>query len=196
MAIKTLLQQDAELLHKQANAVIEINSKEVIKAIKDLSDTMRAQDLVGIAAPQIGYDQQLFVTEVRTTKARAQNFTDKLRIFINPKLISSSKKTAVIYEGCGSYSDTEYFGPVRRSCEITVEALDSKGKKFHLQCDGLLARVILHELDHLAGHLFPDHIQDPKKMINKQKYLEEIKNLPKYIQAQKVTVKKFNYLDH
>jgi len=196
MSVKQVLQQEAALLHQQTHPVTAVSDPEVVKVIADLTDTMRDQDLVGLAAPQIGSDLQIFVTEVRTTSIRVQEFTDELRVFINPKLISASKATVVIYEGCGSCADREHFGPVTRAKKVTVAATDQYGKKFQLECDGLLARVIQHELDHLSGLLFPDRISDNKLLISRQIYLNKIKNSPEHLRAQTVTVKKITYLDH
>jgi len=67
-------------------------------------------------------------------------------------LVKSSKEKVVIWEGCGCVGQVDmFFGPVTRAKEITVEAFDENGKKFQIHTDGIMARVILHELDHLEG---------------------------------------------
>ena len=150
--------------------------------------------LNGIAAPQIAENYSIFITHARNTKSRNLGKEDELRIFINPKLTYISKETSTIYEGCGSVCDTHLFGPVERPKEITVDALDEEGNTFSLTCDGILARVILHELDHLQGIEFIQIIKDYKQMISQEYYVKNIKNSKEQIAASiitKIDYKKF-----
>jgi peptide deformylase len=76
----------------------------------------------------------------------------------------------VIYEGCGSVAYAKLFAPVRRPEKITIEALDENGNIFRLSADGMLARVIQHEFDHLNGIEFTEKITDMRKIMSSEEY--------------------------
>lgn len=92
MATKKTTQIGNPILRAKAEVVKDIKSKSVKNLITDLTDTMRANNLVGIAAPQIGKSLRIFVTEIRKTKLRKSDVVDKFRVFINPRIVSVSKK--------------------------------------------------------------------------------------------------------
>jgi len=153
--IKTIQIGDPRL--KVENVVVkDFSDLKVKKVIEDLKDTMIKNDLIGMAAPQIGYNYKIFITQPRKTKARKLLKGDKLRIYINPKIVKSSREQNIIYEGCGSVLNGNLFGPVERPKEITIEAYDEEGEKFQIRCDGILARVIQHENDHMVGIEFTE----------------------------------------
>ncbi|MDP2874369.1 MAG: peptide deformylase [bacterium] len=189
MAVRDILQIGDPRLKAKNKVVTNHKSQRVQRVLKDLVDTMLSNELVGIAAPQIGENYQILVTEPRKTELRATDQTDKLRLYLNPKIIQFSKQKNVIYEGCGSVVHAELFGPVQRPKRITIEADDGKGKKFRLECDGLLARVIQHEYDHLSGIEFTEKIINYKKLTSLAFYLKEIKNSPAQTKASKITIK-------
>lgn len=114
--------------------------------------TMQDNRGIGLAGPQVGVMERLFVVRVPE---------DEPRVFINPLITAVSPDTGRYEEGClsipGVYAD------VTRPREITVEAWDEKGNRFSLDAEGLLARVILHEYDHLEGRLFIDHLSVRKR---------------------------------
>ena len=160
------------------NPIIRAKSKEVVvsskqnKAIvKNLIDSMRYHGLVGMAAPQIGINKRIFVTEIRKTKARKPSSLDPVRVFINPKILSMSRKKELGYEGCGSVAAGGLFGNVKRSGAVVVEAFNEKGKKFRLRTSGLLARIIQHEFDHLEGKVFLDRLANMKSIMSREEYL-------------------------
>lgn len=194
MAVRKTLQIGDPKLKAKNTPVKEIKSTKVSKLIKDLTDTMRKNELVGIAAPQIGENYQAFITEVRKTKSRSVKEIDELRVFINPKITNFSKVENLIYEGCGSVLNGNLFGPVKRPKEIIVEAIDKKGKRFQLKCDGLLARVIQHEYDHLNGIEFTEKVSDYKKLMDYEHYKKYIRKSPLQVANSKITLKEVNYL--
>jgi peptide deformylase len=112
----------------------------------------REHDGVAIAAPQIGVPLRVFVV---AESAYEEDAKHKPLVFINPKIIKKSKKTAVMQEGC--LSVRWVYGKTRRSVGATVEAYDEDGKKFTYGGNGLLAHIFQHEIDHLEGVLFIDH---------------------------------------
>lgn len=187
MAVQKVIQIGHPALKAKNKTVKSFKSPKIQKLIKDLVETMRKEELIGISAPQIGQNYQVFVTEPRKTKTRRGDQIDKLRVYINPKIILFSKEQDIIYEGCGSVAKGRLFGPVKRSSEITIEAFDKKGKKFQLYCDGILARVIQHEYDHLQGIEFIEKIQDLRKLIDVEFYRRYIKNSKEQQKASKIT---------
>lgn len=173
MAVKKVIEAGDPRLKAKNKIVSNFNSSQSQKLIKDLIDTMRKTDLIGIAASQIGENYMVFVTQPRNTQARKLGKTDKLRVYINPKITYKSKTQNIIYEGCGSVG---LFGPVSRSAEIEVQAIDEKGQKFSLRADGILARVIQHEYDHLNGIEFIQKVNDYSKIIVEKHYRKNIRN--------------------
>ena len=147
------------------------NTKVTKKVITDLIDSMRHHGLVGMAAPQIGTSLRIFVTEIRKTQYRNKEQSEKLRVFINPRITSFSKKTIKAWEGCGSVASANLFGMTRRPTSIRIVAQDQNGEKFELEAKGLLAQVIQHEMDHLNGRVFTDHA-DPKTYMSRPEYLK------------------------
>ena len=169
MIIKNIIQIGNPILSRKSKVVVAIGSSETQRVIKNLVDSVRYHGLVGMAASQIGEKLRIFVTEVRSTKYR-QLKNDKLRVYINPKIIWSSKKQVVIYEGCGSVAYAKLFAPVRRPEKIIIEAYNEKGDKFQLKADGMLSRVIQHEYDHLDGMEFTEKITDMRKIMSLEEY--------------------------
>lgn len=169
MIIKEIIQVGNPILSRGSKFVAKINSEETQRVIKNLVDSMRFHDLIGIAASQIGEKLRIFVTEVRKTKYRNIE-KDRLRVYINSKIIWSSKREIVIYEGCGSVAYAKLFAPVKRPEKIVIKAFDENGNKFRLKADGMLGRVIQHEYDHLDGIEFTEKITDIKLIMSSEEY--------------------------
>lgn len=159
MAVKKIIQIGHPALKAKNKQITSFDDLKLRQLVKDLKDTMIAGDLIGIAAPQIAKNFTVFVTQPRKTKLRT-NVGDKLRVYVNPVIIDSSNEKSIIFEGCGSVLDGKLFGPVKRPREIIIEAYYLSGRKFQLHCDGILARVIQHEYDHLSGIEFLEKISD------------------------------------
>jgi peptide deformylase len=173
MIIKNLSQIGNKNLRKKSIFVSKINSKKVKSIIKDLINSLQYHNIVGLAAPQIGKNIRIFISEIKKTPLRNPKNTDKLRIYINPKIIWKSKKETIGFEGCGSVAYQKLFGPVKRSSEVIVEAINQNGEKFRLKTSGLLSRVIQHEYDHLNGILFTDKLTDIKKILSSEEYINK-----------------------
>ncbi len=124
--------------------------RDVVTAMKKA--LKREEDGVAIAAPQIGVPLRLFVVAEESYEKDAKF---KPLVFINPKIVKQSKKSAVMQEGC--LSVRWIYGKTRRSVAATVEAYDEDGRKFTFGGNGLLAHIFQHEIDHLEGVLFTDH---------------------------------------
>ena len=190
MSVRNILQIGDPLLKNKKSSIVDFNEPKLKKVIKDLVETMKDTNLlIGIAAPQIGENYQIIATEIKETKARTGIQSDKLRIYINPRITFYSKDKIVAYEGCGSVNEANLFGPVKRPKEIIIEAFNPEGQKFRLRCDGLLSRVIQHEYDHLSGIEFIEKIIDYKKMMNRDFYIKNVKDSKQQIQASMTSVK-------
>jgi peptide deformylase len=151
----------SKVLRKRAEDV-----KVVTPALKRLADdmleAMYAASGVGLAAPQVGESVRLFVLDV----SRDENKKEPM-VFFNPRIVTS-RGSATAEEGCLSIPDV--WAEVTRPQIITVHALDREGKPFEVKdADGLLARCIQHEYDHLEGVLFTDKISATDRMLNESR---------------------------
>ncbi len=170
MAIKKTTQIGDPVIRAKARtlAADDVAAAGVRRIVRDLIDSMRAHDLVGMAAPQIGVGARIFVTEIRETPTRRGVGTDPVRVFINPRIVRRSVRQVSDYEGCGSVAYAGLFGPVARAEAVTVTARDAKGRGFTLRAHGLLARIIQHENDHLDGIVFLDRMKDMKGLVARE----------------------------
>lgn len=167
MSIRKILKYGDPILRQKSKEITKISKKIQVLA-EDMLDTMYANNGVGLAAPQVGELLRLVVIDVSTGKERYNPI-----ILVNPKIIKKEGAVACS-EGCLSFPDV--YTDVRRYKNVTVKALDLKGKPFIIEGkDGeLLARALQHEFDHLDGVLFVDHVRN---RFEADKILEE-KGLP------------------
>jgi peptide deformylase len=152
MAILPILQYPDERLHTIATKV-SIVSDTTRNFINDLAETMYAAPGIGLAATQVDVHQRIIVVDISESH-------DKLMVFINPELISSSGESEC-EEGCLSVPGI--YETVRRAKEIKVCALNANGDEFILEAEGLLAVCIQHEMDHLQGKVFVDYLSHLKQ---------------------------------
>jgi peptide deformylase len=191
MAVRKVIQAGNPLLKAKNKPVSVYKSPKIQKLIKELIIANRKAGLIGIAASQIGENYMVFITYPKNTKSRKLGKTDKLRVYINPKITYQSKQKNIIYEGCGSVADGAIFGPVLRPEEVEIQAIDEKGQKFSLRADGILARVIQHEYDHLNGIEFIQKVSDYSKIVVQKHYRKYIRNSP--LQKKNSLITKINY---
>ncbi len=139
-----------EVLREKSARVEEFDDK-LSSLIEDMTKLMRGQG-IGLAAPQVGVSKRLFI---------CQPEGHKLWVFINPEITLTSEEQGDYEEGClsipGIWSD------VIRPSRVQVQAFNEKGRPFRVDAEGILARVIQHELDHLNGVLFIDHLSEAKR---------------------------------
>lgn len=150
MAIREVRVIGEEVLLKPCKKVKEMTPRLEI-LIEDMIDTMRAENGVGLAAPQVGILKRIMVIEVEENNPV---------VFINPE-IREERGEQVGYEGCLSVPGKS--GIVRRPNEIVVEAYDINMEPFTLECEGLFARAVCHECDHLDGKLYVDLVEGELK---------------------------------
>jgi peptide deformylase len=127
----------------------KINKKEVAELVKNMRDTMRKANGVGLAANQVGLNFNVFVAEVPSSDGGS-----KFYAVFNPVLEKYGDETAVMEEGCLSVPGI--FGEVERSERVILNYEDKNGKPQKIKAWGLLARVFQHEVDHLNGKLIID----------------------------------------
>jgi peptide deformylase len=123
--------------------------------LDDMAETMYAADGVGLAAPQVGVSLRVVVID---TSPRQEG--QKLLHLVNPRIVKTEGET-VYTEGCLSVPGEAE--EVERAAKVWVEALDRDGKPFAVEAEGLLAIALQHELDHLEGVLFVDHLSSLKR---------------------------------
>jgi len=147
----SLVYHPDDRLKTQAVSVADITD-ELVTLTQDMVDLMHDARGIGLAGPQVGRMDRIFVVHVPD---------DEPRVFVNPRIVAVSPDEGPYEEGClsipGVYAD------VRRPLEISVEAWDARGNRFTLDADGVLARVIQHEYDHLEGVLFFEHLTKRKQ---------------------------------
>jgi peptide deformylase len=153
MAILPILQYPDERLHKVAKKVDGITAS-TRKLISDMAETMYAAPGVGLAATQVDVHQQIIVIDVSETH-------DDLLVLINPQLVASSGESKC-EEGCLSVPGI--YDKVERAERVTVRALNAEGKEFTLDAEGLLAVCVQHEMDHLQGKVFVEHLSHLKQV--------------------------------
>jgi peptide deformylase len=150
---------------------IETVDADIRKLVDDMADSMYAADGIGLAAVQIGVPKRVIVIDLDQKEGNKNP-----RAFINPKVLWASEELAVFEEGC--LSVPEIWDDVERPARIRCEYLDRDGNKQLLEADGLLATCLQHEMDHLNGVLFIDHLSRLKrsmviKKLTKAKKLKE-----------------------
>jgi peptide deformylase len=147
MSKLSILQYPDERLHTIAQPVARIGS-EIRKLVMDMAQTMYAADGIGLAATQVNVHLRIILVDVSEKG-------NQLLVLINPEVIKMGGK-AEFEEGC--LSVPYVYEIVKRSAWLRVRALDLNGKPFELQADGLKAMCIQHELDHLQGMVFVEHL--------------------------------------
>jgi len=139
----------APILRQETQLVATVTD-ELRRLADDMFDTMYAAHGIGLAAPQVGRRERLFVVDVDESPL----------VFINPEIVSKDG-SAKGEEGCLSIPDI--YGDVERPARVTMRALDRDGNPFEVEATELLARCLQHELDHLHGRLFIDYLSILKR---------------------------------
>ena len=147
---------------KQVAARVEQIDDALRRLAADMAETMYAAPGVGLAAPQVGVSRRLIVLDCAPKEEPRQLITA-----INPEIIAREGESCE-EEGC--LSVPEYYAKVERSARVTVRFLDLEGKTQELEAEGLWAVCFQHEIDHLDGILFVDHLSPLKKSLFRKKY--------------------------
>lgn len=153
MALLPILEYPDPRLKKVAQPVTEFGPR-VRALVADMAETMYAAPGVGLAATQVDVHERIIVIDVSETK-------DALQVFINPQILWASEETALCEEGCLSVPGI--YDEVRRPARVRVRAQDADGTPFELDCEGLLAVCVQHEMDHLTGKVFVEYLSALKQ---------------------------------
>ena len=168
MAIRTILTAPDPRLKQPGKDVAKVDG-DIRTLVDDMLETMYAADGVGLAAPQIGVSLNVVVIDIAQKDGK-----NEPQAFINPKIVWASEETAKYEEGCLSVPDI--WDEVERPVAIRCEYLDRDGKPQVVEADGFLADCLQHEIDHLKGTLFIDHLSRLKRTMALKK-LEKAKKL-------------------
>lgn len=154
------------VLRKKAQPVKHI-SNEVIQLIMDMFETMHKANGIGLAANQVGELRRIIVIDISEVEGMENTLPLTL---INPEVIEQNDN-CIMEEGCLSVPDIR--GEVERAETIRIKYKDTKFQNVELEANGILSRVILHEIDHLDGILFTDHLSPEKR----EAHEEELKKI-------------------
>lgn len=168
MTIKPLIILPDPLL-RQISKPIERVDADFQRLADDMLETMYDAPGIGLAAIQIGVPRRMLVIDVSREGEEKQPL-----VFVNPEIVVSSDERSVYEEGCLSIPD--YYAEVERPATVTVKYLDRDGKEQTVEADGLLATCLQHEIDHLNGVLFIDHISRLKRDMVIKKFTKAAKS--------------------
>ena len=153
MALLPILKFPDPKLHKVAAQVAAVDAR-VRRLVDDMLETMYDSDGVGLAATQVDVHERIIVMD--TSDARNQPV-----VLINPELVQRSEAMSFREEGCLSVPAT--YDKVARHEQVTVRALGRDGQPFELECEGLVAVCVQHEMDHLIGRVFVEYLSPLKR---------------------------------
>ena len=145
-------------------AEVEVCDDELRVLVRDMLETMYHSSGIGLAAPQVGLSTRLIVVDPREEEETRRNPI----ALVNPQVVWSSKERDKGPEGCLSIPGME--DVVQRSSSVVVEGLNPDGEEVHIEAEGLLSRVLQHEIDHLEGILFVDRLTPLKRRIFHKKW--------------------------
>ncbi len=163
MALLEILQAPHPVLKAKAAPVAQVDDR-LRQLAADMFETMYKAPGIGLAAPQIGVLQRLVVMDVAEGEER------RPMVLVNPEIVWKSGERGTAEEGCLSLPGQ--FADVTRPLSVTVRFLDEQGEARELAADGLLARCVQHELDHLDGVLFVDHLSALKRNMIMRKLIK------------------------
>jgi peptide deformylase len=160
MAILPIVEVPDPRLRQISSPVEEVNG-EVRALIADMFETMYAAPGIGLAAIQVGVPKRVLVMDLQEPEVEGGEPIKDPRVFINPEILEHSNEEVPYLEGCLSVPDQ--YAEVERPDHIRARWLDQHGKTHEEQLDGLLAVCLQHEMDHLEGILFIDHLSRLKR---------------------------------
>jgi peptide deformylase len=160
MTIRTILEVPDPLLRQKSTPVDKVDD-EVRALIADMFETMYAAPGIGLAAIQVGVPKRILVIDLQEPAEEGGEPVRDPRVFINPEILDSSETEVPYTEGCLSVPDQ--YAEVDRPDRIRARWLDENGDQHEADIEGLLATCLQHEMDHLEGVLFIDHLSRLKR---------------------------------
>ena len=146
---------------RQISSPVEKVDDELRALIKDMFETMYAAPGIGLAAIQVGVPKRVLVIDLQEPEEEGGEPIRDPRVFINPEILTSSDQDVPYTEGCLSVPDQ--YAEVERPDRVRARWLDERGKSHEEEIEGLLAVCLQHEMDHLEGVLFIDHLSRLKR---------------------------------
>lgn len=168
--LKVLRFPDARL--RTVAKPVEAVDDDVRKLVSDMYETMYDKAGVGLAATQVNVHRRVVVTDCPVEEDKPKPIT-----FINPQIVSKSADFEISQEGC--LSVPEIYADVERAKTVVIKAQNEQGETFEMECEGLLAVCIQHEIDHLDGKLFVDYLSAAKRNLIRDKMKKYEKKLAK-----------------
>ena len=170
MALRPILILPDKRLRQKAQPIAAVD--DAIRALMDdMLETMYAAPGIGLAATQIGEMKRLLVLDV--AKRQDEEASAEPMVFANPDIVWSSEELSTYNEGC--LSIPEIYEEVERPARIRVRYLDRDNRQQEIEADGILATCLQHEIDHLNGMLFIDHISRLKREMISKKFVKAAK---------------------
>lgn len=160
------------ILREPTHDVTE-NSDELQQLIDDMIETMQAAPGIGLAAPQIGRSERLFVVDLSSMEEELDDLPPQPMVFINAEIVEETDTACEYEEGCLSIPDIQEY--VERPEAVRIRYLDRDFEEHELEAGGMLARVIQHEYDHVDGILFIDHISAFRRRLLRRRLREMAK---------------------
>ena len=157
MALLELVKAPDSRLKLISQPVPEVDSK-LRRFLSDMVETMYAENGIGLAAIQVGVPKRVAVIDLDPGGPNSKPI-----YLVNPRIVEASGELSTYHEGC--LSVPEVFDDVKRPSALTVEYTDENGKKHSVKADGLFATCLQHEIDHINGLLFIDHLSKLKRSI-------------------------------
>jgi peptide deformylase len=167
MSIRPIIQLPDKRLRRVSEPVAKIDA-EVKKLVADMFETMYEAPGVGLAAVQVGVPKRIVTIDATRGEEEKRPF-----VLINPEILWSSDEKSVLEEGC--LSIPEYIDEVERSAKVKARFLDLDGRTIEVEAEGLFARVMQHEIDHINGVLFIDHLSKLKRDRVEKKFVKVAK---------------------
>ncbi|NCN26367.1 peptide deformylase [bacterium] len=172
MAVLEIVKHPDTVLRQKSDAVTDFD-KELKKTVENMVQTMRDAKGIGLAAVQVAITKRILVLDVANIEAQGDDeenedkILEEAEVYINPEILSKAGETEY-EEGCLSIPGV--YGMVDRAAEITIRYQDETGDEYEMEADGLRAIALQHEIDHLNGVLFIDHLPAMQRSLILAKY--------------------------
>ena len=184
MALREILTEPNKLLREKSLAVEKVD-EDLQKLMNDMLETMYAAPGIGLAAIQVGVPKRVIVLDIgwrnesESTKDEKQAVRKNPMYFVNPEIITKSTNNSTYEEGCLSVPGQ--FAEIERPDKCHVKYLDYYGQPKEIKAEGMLATCIQHEMDHLEGILFIDHLSKLKKSMIIKKLSKQKKEIERIV---------------
>ncbi len=181
MAVREILLSDQPVLRQKAKKVKRVDGS-TVKLIDDMLESLRAARGLGLAAPQIGVSLRVLIIEM--PEDEEEESSGEQIILVNPEIV---KREGEQFGEEACLSIPGYVGMIRRAMKVSVKGLNRKGKEVRVSGTGLLARALQHEIDHLDGVLFTDHLEKPEDLF---RVTDDNERVPVFQEGARASAKK------